>query len=126
MRNYVTYYAQKVEFLQHRKVALLRLSSFNKNRQRKLYVNKTILKFFTKAKLNSYRQLQKIFNKTKFLIHFDRNRVLYIDIDVLKRRNFDVIIYHLKNEASLKKSRRDDIKFIIFLDKFLNTAKINY
>ena len=99
---------------------------FNKNRQRKLYVNKTILKFFTKTKLNLYRQLQKVFCKTEFLVHFDRNKILYIDIDVAKRRDFDVIIYHLKDETNSKKSRRNDIKFIIFLNKFLNIAEINY
>ena len=76
--------------------------------------------------LNSYRQLQELFKRVGFLVYFDRNRVLYIDIDVFKKRNFDAIIYYLKKDANLEKPRRIDVKFILFLSQLLNFAETRY
>ena len=61
-----------------------------------------------------------------FLVHFDRERTLYIDIDVFKRRDFEAIIYHLKFDANFEKSRCINIEFILFLNKLLNVAKTRY
>ena len=77
-------------------------------------------------KFNSYYLLQKIFDKTFFLIHFDHSCVLYIDVDVLKRHEFKIMMYHLKFDADLEKSHITDIEFIMFLSRLLNIAKFKY
>ena len=126
LRSYILFYAQKTESLQRRKMMLLRMSSFNKRRVGKMYSQTIVLKFSTNEKLNSYCQLQKFFTRVEFLIHFDRNRTLYIDIDVSKRCDFEVMIYHLKIETNSKKSRRIDVESILFLSRLLDFAKTRY
>ena len=54
LRNYVLYYAQKVESLQRRKVLLIKISSFNQKRSRKLYNQRTTIDSSIIEKLNSY------------------------------------------------------------------------
>ena len=58
-------------------------------------------------------------------MHFFADRVLFIDIDVSKRRNFDAVIYHLKSKVDVNKSKRINIEFIFF-NRMLNEAKKNY
>ena len=55
LRNYIVWYAQKSESLQRRKTLLLRESSFNKSRQRKMYFVKIQLTTTTIVELESYR-----------------------------------------------------------------------
>jgi len=76
--------------------------------------------------LNFYRQLQEFFFFAKFLIHFDKNRVLYIDINASKQREFDLIIYYLKSSVNFAKSCHIDIESIFFLSRLLNLAKSRY
>lgn len=80
----------------------------------------------TNNKLNFYRQLQEFFSRAGFLIHFNKNRVLYIDIDALKQRGFDVIIYYLKTNVDFTNSRCIDIESILFLSRLLNLAESRY
>ena len=126
LRIYISYYAQKTDALQKRKMFLLCLSSSNKDRQKKIFNQRTVLENFINEKFNSYRLLQKVFNKINFFIHFNRDRVLYIDINTLKQRDFDVMIYHLKVDVDLKKFRVIDIEFILFLNWLLNIAEFKY
>ena len=126
LREYILFYVQKGKSIQRRKIVLLRMSLFNKERVRKIYNQKTVLKFLTNEKLNSYRQLQEFFTRVEFLIHFDRSRTLYIDVDVSKRRDFEAMIYHLKIETNSKRSRRIDVESILFLSWLLNFAKTRY
>lgn len=126
LRKYVTHYAQKTKALQHRKIILLRAFSFNKERVRKIYNQKIVLKSSIVEKLNFYKQLQKFFERVEFLVHFDRNRILYIDIDVFKQRDFDAIIYHLKKDVNLEKSRKTNVKSILFLSRLLNFVETRY
>lgn len=59
-------------------------------------------------------------------MHFNRNRMLYIDIDAFKKREFEAIIYYLKKSVNLEKLTRKDIKSILFLNRLLNDAKSYY
>lgn len=59
-------------------------------------------------------------------MHFNCNRILYINIDTFKKRNFETIIYYLKKNVNSKKSTRKDIKLILFLSCLLNNAKSCY
>ena len=105
---------------------LLKISFFNKNRFRKIYNHYIILNLFINDEFNLYRLLQKIFEKVNFLIHFDRDRTLYIDIDIFKKRDFEVIIYYFKINVNFNKFKVINIKFIFFLSRLFNFVKIRY
>ena len=126
LRNYIAWYAQKSNSLQKRKTMLLRNFSFSKSRQRKVYFASIVLQQSFAFELKFYRQLQKTFNKASLLIHHDFTRVIYIDVDAFKRRDFGVIIYHLKNDANSNQFKRTDIEFIMFLSRMLTFAEKRY
>ena len=112
--------------LQRRKILLIRLFFFNKKSIRKVYSQKIVIENLTNEKLKFYRQLQKNFNQIIFLIHFFVDRILFIDIDVFKRRDFEIMIYHLKSNVDLTKSKKFDIESILFFNRILNETKKNY
>ena len=126
LRGYIPWYAQKAEALQRRKVTLLRMSPSNKGRTRKVYSQRTVIEHPDPDELDSYRQLQESFASAGFLVHFDRGRVLYIDVDASKQRGFGAMIYHLKPGADPEKPRRTDIEPILFLSRLLNSAETRY
>ena len=126
LRKFVFLYAQKIDALQRRKILLLRQFSFIKKFIRKIYFKKIVLNNFSTKELKSYKLLQKTFNRTFFLIHFNSKRTLYINIDVFKRREFDAMIYHFKFDADFVKSKRFDIESILFLSRMLNETKTKY
>ena len=126
LRNYVLYYAQKVESLQRRKVLLIKISSFNKERNRKFYNQRTTIDSSIIEELDLYNQLQNSFSQTGFLIHFNKTRIFYIDIDVFKRRDFEIMMYHLKSDFNSKKFKRSDIELVFFLNRFLNDVEFRY
>ena len=99
------------------------MSFFNKSSIRKTYLQKIVIANFTAAKLKFYYQLQKSFNKITFLIHFFVDRILFININVFKRRDFKTIIYYLKTNVNSKKSKKTNIELILFLSQMLNTTK---
>ena len=75
--------------------------------------------------------MQIIFNNFTFFIHFDRKRILFININVFKKHDFDIIIYHVKNEIKYRNNLkfliiRIDMKSIFFLNKCLTNAKNRY
>ena len=116
LRDFIFYYAQKIDVLQKRKTLLLRQFSFNKNVTRKIFFKKIIIENFIVEKLKSFRQFQKFFKQIIFLIHFFDEKILYVDIDISKRRDFETIIYYLKfNCLNLEKLKRIDIESIFFL-----------
>ena len=52
--------------------------------------------------------------------------MLFIDINVFKRRNFEAITYYLKINVDSLKSKRINIKSILFFNRMLNKTKKNY
>ena len=126
LKNYIIWYAQKFESLQRRKIFLFRKFSFNKNRQRKIYFVKIQLTTITIVELKSYRQLQKVFRKIILFVHHDSIKSLYIDVNVFKRRNIEIIIYHLKLETNFNNFKRFQIEFIMFLNRMFILTKKRY
>ena len=126
LRNYIAWYAQKSNSLQRRKTLLLRSSSTNKERQRKIYSARIVVKKPFAAELDSYRQLQKAFSKTKLLIHHDSTRTTYVNVDAFKRRDFGVVIYHLKPGADPNNLKVSEIELIMFLSRMLTSAEERY
>ena len=109
LRNYIIWYVQNSNLLQFRKTMLFRNSSSNKKRQRKIYFVKIILKKIFEIEIKFYNQLQKFFDKTKLFIHHDFTRITYIDVNVFKRRDFDVVIYYLKFDANFNNFKQKKI-----------------
>ena len=126
LRNYIVWYIQKSNSLQFRKTMLFRSLSSNKKRQRKIYFVKIILKKFFETEIKFYNQLQKAFDKTKLFIHYDLIRITYIDVNVFKRRDFDVVIYHLKSDANLNNFKQEKIQSIMFLNRMFIIVEKRY
>ena len=61
-----------------------------------MFFRKIIIENFIVEKLKSFRQLQKSFKQIIFLMYFFDEKILYVDIDVSKRRDFETMIYYLK------------------------------
>ena len=92
-----------------------------------MFFKKIIIENFIVEKLKSFRQFQKSFKQTIFLIYFFDEKILYVDIDVSKRRDFETIIYHLKfNCLNFEKLKRVDIESILFFNRIFNVVKTKY
>ena len=52
--------------------------------------------------------------------------MLFIDIDVFKRYDFEIIIYYLKLIVDVLKLKRIDIELILFFNRMLNETKKKY
>lgn len=131
LRGYIERYAQKAEPLQRRKTNLLRASPSNKGHQRKVYSQRAILAQPSSEELAAYEALQAAFSSPTFLIHFDRGRILFIDVDASKEHGFGIVIYHAKNEAKYRDDPkllmvRTDMEPILFLSKCLTDAESRY
>ena len=59
-------------------------------------------------------------------MHFNSNRQFYIDIDVFKRREFETMIYHFKIDVNFDKFKRNDIEFILFINRMLSEIETKY
>ena len=81
----------------------MRLLLNNKSNQRKTYNQKTIIKLLLFKEISTYETLQLTFNRFTFLIHFDKNCILFIDVNAFKKHNFEIIIYHVKKKQILKR-----------------------
>ena len=126
LRNYIIWYVQKSNSLQLRKTMLLRSSSSNKKCQRKIYFVKITLKKSFETKIKFYNQLQKTFDKTKLFIHYDFTWITYIDVNVFKRRDFDVVIYHLKFDVNFNNLKQEEIQSIMFLNRMFIIVEKRY
>ena len=124
-------YAQKTKSLQRRKTKFLRLSLSNKSNQRKTYNQKTIIKSLLFKKNSTYETLQLTFNHFTFLIHFDKNCILFIDVNAFKKHNFEIIMYHVKKKNKYRNDLKVlimsiDVKSILFFKKFFNNVENSY
>ena len=85
------------------------------------------MKNFNDEKYQIFYKLQNAFVSSISLVHFDSNRRLYVDLDVSKRWNFVVMIYHIIENSNDKIIySRFAMQSILFLNKLLNDAKQNY
>ena len=132
LRQYVVYYAQKTIALQRRKTRLLR-DALNKKRTRKMHSTRILINSSI-SKKNSFNQLQIFFIRINFFVHFDKNRILFINFDVNKKRDWNVMMYHVKIDKfhvnvdadffiSFKKQ---NVEFIMFLNKILSSTEKRY
>jgi hypothetical protein len=126
LRVYVSWYAQIFLSLQNRKTLLLKQASV-KDKSRKVFVKKILLNDSTQAEIQSYEHLQIILNKKIFFQHCNELKKLFINVNISKKKDVEVVIFHVKK--NLKKNiifTRDEIELIMFLSKILILIKTRY
>ena len=128
--QYIFYYAQLIKSLQNKKTTLLHKNSTIgkswKKYSKKTQINKSFI-----LKHEIFENIQKIFDKFNFLHYQDSNCWLYVDFDVSKQFEFDVMIYHMqddKNESldHIIKKNCSKVQSIFFLSKLLTDAETWY
>ena len=84
----------------------------------------------TTLKLEAFDVLQSEFKKPMFLIHFSRDRQLYVELDSSKESGHGAIVYHMHSKYAhsdtSKQHPRNRIKLIMFLSRRLTQAEKNY
>jgi hypothetical protein len=124
LRNKVYFFAEIIMFLQKLKTKLLKNSSTKA--RRKEFINRTRI-IFINREIISFLLLQKNLIKITLLIHFDKIKWLWIDLDEFKKFDFEVIVFHVIKKFSKEIwSTKDDIQLIMFLNRFLTSTKKNY
>ena len=124
IKQYIHFYVFISRSLQDLKTVLLKSKSVDV--RKKTYTSKLKLLLTTKEK-ESFNLLQKAIDRASMLIHFDFDRTLWIDLDKSKKREFDVIVFHLKKELINDIiSLRTQIESIMFLSRLLTTVEMNY
>ena len=94
--QYISYYAQWTELLQNRKTASLCEDS-TADQARKNYLKKTLISEISELEKMIFEFIQKIFDDFNFLHHQNFNQQLYVNLNVSKWHEFDVMIYHMQN-----------------------------
>ena len=52
--------------------------------------------------------------------------IIYINVNVFKYRDFDVVIYYLKFETNFNYFKHNEIEFILFLNRMLIFVEKRY
>lgn len=68
----------------------------------------------------------KSFSSPNFLVHFDPESRIYVDLDASKEREFGARVYHVKGNPETDDFPKSDIMSILFLSKSLNGAEPRY
>ena len=130
LHQYISYYVQQIKLLQNRKTVLL-CEDFTTEQTRKNYLKKTSIFNVSELEKKTFEFIQKIFNDLNFLHHQNFNWWLYVDLNVSKQHEFDVMIYHMQNDHDdlldhIIKKNWQKIKSIFFLSKLFTDAEIWY
>ena len=127
MRKYVSFYVDVFKSLQKRKTILLK-SALKKENVKKTFASRIRIDNAISREQTSYEILQSLFSKFFYLIHHDSKRQIYVNLNVNKEFEIDVVVYHIKkdfiklNEYSVKSF----IQSIMFLFKLLNSIETRY
>ena len=146
LRFNISWYQQRIKFLQKRKTLLNRnltrnfkqikesnsVKIINKQAKKALTI-KRALKNPTQLKFEFFKNVQSAFKKNTFLIYFSFIKSLFIDVDASKKAGFVVMTYHFKfilnfwtGEKYTDTSSRIDVQSIFFMSKLLNNVEKNY
>ena len=106
-----------------KKTLMLREFSIKDNVKKRFNASSR-LNIFINVECLFYKTFQKMFSKFIFLIHHDFARQLYVDVDVLHKRDFEIIVYHVKKEKITYNKK--DIELILFFSKVLTSAEFRY
>jgi hypothetical protein len=124
LRNKIYFFAEMIMSLQKLKTKLLKNSSTKA--RRKEFINQTRIILINKEMIY-FLLLQENLIKITLLIHFDKTKWLWIDLDEFKEFDFEVIVFHVTKKF-LKEiwSMKDDIQSIMFLSRLLTSVERNY
>ncbi len=124
LRNKIYFFADVAKSLQELKIKLLKDSSIEN--RRKKFTNKTRI-ISTNKKMTSFLLLQKNLTRVTLLIHFDKSKWLWINLNEFKEFDFEIVVFHVTKKF-LKEiwSTKNDIQSIMFLSRFLTSAERNY
>ena len=116
--QYIFYYVQLTESLQNKKMTLFCKNSTAGKSQKK-YFKKTWIDESFVLEHETFENIQKIFDKLNFFHHQDLNCWLYIDFDVSKQFEFNIMIYYMqddKNESldHIIKKNHSKVQLIFF------------
>ena len=101
LRSFILRYAQRVFSLQSRKTAMTRtlvISESVKDSTRKHDAVRLIMNTSIDEEIEIFQNLQKTFESFIFLMHFDKTRRLFVDLDSSKIWDFVVMIYHVLSD----------------------------
>ena len=124
LREYIFHYVDIFKSLQDRKIELLRFDSIV-DEARRTYVAKTRVRNSTKKK-TAFVILQSLFFKFSFLIHFDIKRQLFIKLNVNKKFDFEVMMYHVKTIWNDKNCFSRNSIESIFFNRLLSSIETRY
>ena len=128
LRDYVSMYVDVAKSFQKLKIELLR-NAFVTNNVKKIFFRTIRIKNFISRKLASFQTLQILLSKSFYLIHVDSTRRIYIDLNVNKKFDLSVMMYHVKKSINWNEkdySSRKTIKSILFLSRLLFDVEIRY
>ncbi len=127
MKEYVLDYVEISQSLQNRKTLLLKSFSLVESIRRKFSFFTRIMNS-TFAEKQAYDVIQLTLFKSRHLTHSNIEKQLYEDIDVNKKFDIEIMIYHVKNEndqVTLYFSK-SNILLILFLSRQLKFVEKNY
>ena len=126
LRDYIAHYVDIFKSLQNKKTEFLRNEFIAKNVKR-VYFSKTRVQHFTTKKLISFDVLQIVLTIFFYLVHSNFKRQLFIDLNVNKKFDFDIMLYYVKKFffESNKYFFRHVIKSIFFLVDYSSMSKQN-
>ena len=128
LRDYVSFYADVFKTLQKRKTELLKFFLKIDN-VRKTYSNRIRLNNVSFLKIEFFRMLQFLLFKFSYLVHHDSQRQTFVDLDVNKKFELNVMIYHVKSFANwddIGYSFRKFIESILFFSRLFISAETRY
>ena len=128
LRSSIAKYAQLAQPLQQRKTLLTRDLKDEKGAAKGMARKRQSASAWyepTASEIKSFQDLKQAFSRPTFLVHFDPDRQLFIDLDASKAWGFAAIVYHVKKDA-VEGFNRTDVQPILFLSKMLNQAEANY
>ena len=130
LRDYIAHYVDIFKSLQDKKTELLRDEFIAKSAKR-FYFSKTRVQHSTTEKLISFDALQIVLTKTFYFVHSNFKRQLFIDLNVNKKFDFDVMLYYVKKVyfdqlESDKYFSRHVIKSILFFNRLLIDVETRY
>lgn len=125
--QYISHYIIIMKSLQLQKTLLNKEVRDIEDNVRKCAADRTDVMKFIFKELNSFHQLQTLFNYFSLLTHFDFKCQLYIDFNMSKEFDFGAHVYHIKED--IKKNRilmQKSIESILFLSCLFINVKTQY
>ena len=128
LRSYIHFYAQLAAPLQSVKTALLRDAPLG-GQQRRAYASKTKLGSPTPQELASFKRIQEALSRPSTLVHYDLDKVFWIDLDASKKFGFGAMVFYTISNEAIPKGRwpsTTNIQPVLFLSRLLAPAERNY